>query len=59
MRKFLAMILCVSMMATALVGCGSSAEPAADDAAAVEGAIGLSVSTQNNPFFVTLVEGDE
>lgn len=59
MRKFLAMILCVSMMATALVGCGSSAEPAADDAATVEGAIGLSVSTQNNPFFVTLVEGAE
>ena len=59
MRKFLAMILCVSMMATALVGCGSSTEPAADDGEAVEGAIGLSVSTQNNPFFVTLVEGAE
>ena len=58
MKKLLAMILCVSMMATALVGCGGSEEPAADDAA-VAGGIGLSVSTQNNPFFVTLVEGAE
>ena len=58
MKKVLAMILCVSMMATALVGCGGSEEPAADDAA-VAGGIGLSVSTQNNPFFVTLVEGAE
>lgn len=57
MKKVLAMILCVSMMATALVGCGSS--DSADDSAAVEGGIGLSVSTQNNPFFVTLVEGAE
>lgn len=58
MKKLLAMILCVSMMATALVGCGSSSEtPAADTA--TEGGIGLSVSTQNNPFFVTLVEGAE
>ena len=32
MKKLLAMILCVSMMATALVGCGGS-EPAADDTA--------------------------
>ena len=58
MKKLLAMILRVSMMATALVGCGGSEEPAADDAA-VAGGIGLSVSTQNNPFFVTLVEGAE
>ena len=57
MKKVLAMILCVSMMATVLVGCGGSSEPAADTA--VEGGIGLSVSTQNNPFFVTLVEGAE
>ena len=57
MKKVLAMILCVSMMATALVGCGGSSEPAAD--VAVDGGIGLSVSTQNNPFFVTLVEGAE
>ncbi len=64
MKKVLAMVLCVSMMATALVGCGagSGAEAPADDAAATTetaGAIGLSVSTQNNPFFVTLVEGAE
>ncbi len=45
------------MRATALVGCSGSSEPAAD--ASVEGGIGLSVSTQNNPFFVTLVEGAE
>ena len=58
MKKLLAMILCVSMMATALVGCGGGSDTAADDTA-TEGAIGLSVSTQNNPFFVTLVEGAE
>lgn len=58
MKKLLAMILCVSMMATALVGCGGGSDEAAD-APATEGAIGLSVSTQNNPFFVTLVEGAE
>ena len=57
MKKLLAMILCVSMMATALVGGGGSSEPADD--VAVDGGIGLSVSTQNNPFFVTLVEGAE
>lgn len=57
MKKLLAMLLCVSMMATALVGCGSSSDADADTA--TEGAIGLSVSTQNNPFFVTLVEGAE
>ena len=59
MKKLLAMILCVSMMATALVGCGGGSDDAAADAPATEGAIGLSVSTQNNPFFVTLVEGAE
>ena len=57
MKKLLAMLLCVSMMATALVGCGGSSDADADTA--TEGAIGLSVSTQNNPFFVTLVEGAE
>lgn len=61
MKKVFAMILCVSMMATALVGCGGGAAeaPAEETTTATEGAIGLSVSTQNNPFFVTLVEGAE
>ena len=62
MKKVFAMVLCVSMMATALVGCGGgAAEAPAEDAATTtaEGAIGLAVSTQNNPFFVTLVEGAE
>ena len=61
MKKVFAMILCVSMMATALVGCGGgAAEAPAEEAATTEGgAIGLAVSTQNNPFFVTLVEGAE
>ena len=64
MKKVFAMILCVSIMATALVGCGGGAaeEAPAEDAAATTtegGAIGLAVSTQNNPFFVTLVEGAE
>ncbi|MBR4014589.1 MAG: substrate-binding domain-containing protein [Anaerotignum sp.] len=56
MKKLLAMIVCVGMMATALVGCGGTTD-GGGDTAATDGAIGLSVSTQNNPFFVTLVEG--
>jgi len=59
MKKILACLLAL-VMVFAITGCGGTAEPAgsaADGGAAVEGAIGLAVSTQNNPFFVTLVEG--
>ncbi len=55
MKKILAIILslclCVGMFA--LVGCDSSSKKVS------KADIGLSVSTQNNPFFVTLVEGAE
>ena len=51
-RKILATLLAVAMvvMAMGMVGCGA-------DSAEGEGSVGLSVSTLNNPFFVTLVEG--
>lgn len=60
MKKLVALILCV-MMAMSLTGCKividgeSNTQTAAKTEAS--GTVGLSVSTQNNPFFVTLVEG--
>lgn len=60
MKKLVALILCV-MMAMSLTGCkividGESNTQTATKTEA-SGTVGLSVSTQNNPFFVTLVEG--
>lgn len=57
MKKVLALILCL-VMAVSTAGCRiviDGEESAAQITA--KGSIGLSVSTQNNPFFVTLVEG--
>ncbi|MBE5935605.1 MAG: D-ribose ABC transporter substrate-binding protein [Lachnospiraceae bacterium] len=53
MKKSFAIILMLSLVIGmfAFVGCDKSDKKACD--------IGLSVSTQNNPFFVTLVEGAE
>ena len=58
MKKIVALILCV-MMTMSLSGCKIviDGEGAATTKTNTSGAIGLSVSTQNNPFFVTLVEG--
>ena len=60
MKKIVSIILCLAMMFS-LTACrieidgeGSSAKQTK-----ASGSIGLSVSTQNNPFFVTLVEGAE
>ena len=54
MKKILAigLSLCLCAGAFALVGCDSSSKKETCD-------IGLAVSTKNNPFFVTLVEGAE
>lgn len=74
MKNLLALVM-ASVMAFAMVGCGSAvsvdgeskkeettAEGEATEAAAEEtgnGSIGLAISTLNNPFFVTLSEGAE
>ena len=51
----------VAVMAVGMTACGGTSNDAGSAAAggdaAGSGAIGLAVSTQNNPFFVTLVEG--
>ncbi len=63
MKKLLSLTTASVLALTLLVGCSTGDEPAdnAGDAAAPSGddeiVIGLAVSTQNNPFFVTLVEG--
>ena len=59
MKKLVALFLSLTMILT-MAGCKitidgeTSAKPSVTN-----GTIGLSVSTQNNPFFVTLVEGAE
>jgi len=58
MKKFLALILCL-VMAVSMTGCVRiviDGEESSNQVSA-NGTIGLSVSTQNNPFFVSLVEG--
>ena len=60
MKKIVSIILCLAMMFS-LTACrieidGEGAKTKQTEAS---GAIGLSVSTQNNPFFVSLVEGAE
>ena len=59
MKKLIALLLCLAM-SLSLAGCtitidgeGGTSTPASG----ANGTIGLSVSTQNNPFFVALVEG--
>ena len=59
MKKILALVLCFAM-ALSFTACRiviDGEEGTVQQAA--KGTIGLSVSTQNNPFFVTLVEGAE
>ena len=58
MKRILALLLSL-VMAFSLVGCRIviDGEESSKKAATANGSIGLSVSTQNNPFFVTLAEG--
>ena len=61
MKKLIALLLCLSMALT-FTACRiviDGEENLTPNKAAASGTIGLSVSTQNNPFFVTLVEGAE
>ena len=68
MMKKLTGILMAGMLMASMVGCGAvsvdgetktDAPAASEDAGSAggSGAIGLAVSTLNNPFFVTLSEG--
>lgn len=57
MKKALVLILCLAVVLCAASGCRIVID--GEDSVAIDskGTIGLSVSTQNNPFFVELVEG--
>lgn len=67
MKKFLKMALASSMMLMALAGCstqsnvekGNTGSTTPPPAATDKVTIGLSISTLNNPFFVSLKEGAE
>ena len=58
MKKFLALILCLALVMS-MAGCVRIVIDGEETSTQItaNGTIGLSVSTQNNPFFVTLVEG--
>lgn len=61
MKKKILAVLMAAAMVFGMTACGGTSNDAGSAAAggdtAGSGAIGLAVSTQNNPFFVTLVEG--
>ena len=58
MKKIIALLLCLALAVFA-AGCTIviDGETATTAATTANGTIGLSISTQNNPFFVTLAEG--
>ena len=59
MKKLISIFLCLVMMFS-FAGCGIVIDGEGGSGtkqSSASGSIGLSVSTQNNPFFVTLVEG--
>ena len=60
MKKVLALILCLALVMS-MAGCVRIVIDGEESSVQISanGAIGLSVSTQNNPFFVSLVEGAE
>lgn len=60
MKKKILAVVMAAAMAFGMTACGGSNDAgsaAAGGESSGAGAIGLAVSTQNNPFFVTLVEG--
>lgn len=58
MKKRIIALLMAAMMVLSLAACSVEGEKKdSGDASEGSGAIGLAVSTQNNPFFVTLAEG--
>ena len=60
MKKVLALILCLALVMS-MAGCVRIVIDGEESSVQISanGTIGLSVSTQNNPFFVSLVEGAE
>jgi len=56
MKKVFVLLLTVAMMLS-MTACRIVIDGEESSVAKVDGSVGLSVSTQNNPFFVTLVEG--
>ena len=60
MKKLVSLLLSMLMICS-LAGCGividGEGGSTGSKASGASGAIGLSISTQNNPFFVTLAEG--
>ena len=60
MKKLIALVLCFVLAMSCMTGCRIVIDgEETSNKATVNGSIGLSVSTLNNPFFVTLVEGAE
>ena len=60
MKKLIALVLCFVLAMSCMTGCRIVIDgEEASNKVTVNGSIGLSVSTLNNPFFVTLVEGAE
>ena len=57
MKKLLMMLVCIFTMAMLMVGCSSGEKKEAKPADGKNIVVGFSVSTQNNPFFVTLAQG--
>ena len=61
LKRIFALVLCMALVLS-LTACRiviDGEEGVTANKAVASGSIGLSVSTQNNPFFVTLVEGSE
>ena len=58
MKKFLALVLCLALVMS-MAGCVRIVIDGEDSSSQItaNGTIGLAVSTMNNPFFVSLVEG--
>ena len=59
MKKILLVLTCIVAMAMMIVGCGGSDKKDAAKGNDKKITVGFSVSTQNNPFFVSLAKGVE
>lgn len=59
MKKILLVLTCIVAMAMLIVGCSSGEKKEAAKPADGKITVGFSVSTQNNPFFVSLAKGVE
>lgn len=57
MKKLFMMLICIFTMAMLMIGCSSGEKKETKPADGKNIVVGFSVSTQNNPFFVTLAQG--